>query len=75
MFPYNTTVELAMKNYFETLSEKDKRRYAGVEALKLGQGGVAYISELLDINRKTIRKGKKEIVRLSTSPKKTLGLE
>ncbi len=69
MFPYNTTVELAMKNYFETLSEKDKRRYAGVEALKLGQGGMAYISELLDINRKTVRKGKKEIVRLSTSKK------
>lgn len=70
MSPYNTTAELAMKNYSETLSEKDKRRYAGVEALKLGQGGVAYISKLLDINRKTVRKGKKEIVRLSASEKK-----
>jgi len=69
MFPYNSTVERGMKDYFETLSEKDKRRYAGVEALKLGRGGAAYIARLFGINRKTVRKGKKEVLRLSASDK------
>ena len=69
MFPYKAIVEQGMKDYYETLSEKDKRRYAGVEALKLGRGGVAYIAKLLGTNRKTVRKGKKEVLRLSTLQK------
>jgi hypothetical protein len=69
MFPYNSTIEQGMKKYFETLSEKDRRRYAGVEALKLEHGGVAYIATVLDIDRKTVRKGKKEILELSEAEK------
>lgn len=69
MFPYNATVEQGMKDYFDTLSEKDKRRYAGVEALKLGRGGVAYLAKLLGIDRQTVRKGKKEVLRLSAAEK------
>jgi Rhodopirellula transposase DDE domain len=69
MFPYNSTIEQGMKDYFATLSEKDRRRYAGVEALKLGRGGAAYLANLFGINRKTVRKGKKEVVKLSTDEK------
>lgn len=43
MLPYEPEIEQSMKNYFETLSEKDRRRYAGVEALKLGRGGITYL--------------------------------
>jgi hypothetical protein len=69
MFPYEPTIEQSMKDYCETLSEKDKRRYAGVEALKLGRGGTTYIAKLLGIRRKTVRKGMKEVLELSTQEK------
>ena len=73
MSPYDAKIEQGMKNYFESLSEKDKRRYAGVEALKLERGGVAYIAQLFDIDRKTVRKGVKEVRGLSASEKKANG--
>ena len=69
MFPYEPMIEQSMKDYFETLSEKDRRRYAGVEALKLGRGGPRYIAQLLGIRRKTVRKGKKEVLNLSAQEK------
>lgn len=65
MTPYHPTLEQKMKKFYETLSEKDKRRYAGVEAMKLGRGGVAYISRVLGCHRKTVIKGLKELNQLS----------
>jgi hypothetical protein len=65
MTPYNPTLEQKMKKFYETLSEKDKRRYAGVEAMKFGRGGVAYISRVLGSSRKTVIKGLKELHGLS----------
>jgi hypothetical protein len=38
------------------LQEKDKRHYAAVEAIKLGYGGIKYISSLLSCTRQTIYK-------------------
>jgi hypothetical protein len=67
--PYNETVEKAMQDYFETLSEKARRRYAGVEALKLGHGGVGYIAALFGISRTTVRKGQKEISEMPAAEK------
>ena len=69
MFPYRQPIEQAMKDYFETLSEKDRRRYAGIEALKLERGGIHYIAELFSIGRKTVRKGIKEVRSLSAAEK------
>ncbi|MGL4553609.1 MAG: hypothetical protein ACRC33_20800 [Gemmataceae bacterium] len=46
-----------MKRLFGWLSEKDRRRYAAVEAAKLGHGGVEYVSRLLGCDPKTIRQG------------------
>jgi hypothetical protein len=54
---YNTRVEKRMKRLFHTLSEKDRRRYAAVEADKLGQGGTEYIAALFALDPKTIRQG------------------
>jgi len=65
MTHYNPTLEQKMKKFYETLSEKDRRRYAGVEAMKLGRGGVAYISRVLGCSRKTVIKGLKELKVLS----------
>ena len=65
MTPYPTQLEQKMKKFYETLSEKDKRRYAGVEAMKFGRGGVAYITRVLGCSRKTVLKGLKELNTLS----------
>lgn len=54
---YKPEVEKRMKRLFATLSEKDRRRYAAVEADKLGYGGGEYIGSLFAVDPKTIRQG------------------
>lgn len=41
--------------------EKDRRRYAAVEAEKLGYGGIAYITELFDCDPDTVRHGHTDV--------------
>jgi hypothetical protein len=55
--PYRRSVEERMQTFYESLSEKDKRRYAAIETLKLPHGGQTYISELLGCDPKTIKQG------------------
>ena len=50
-----------MKRLFATLSEKDRRRYAAIEAAKLGSGGISAISSLFGLNVKTVRRGLTEL--------------
>ena len=61
MIGYASDVELKMKRLFSTLSEKDARRYAAIEAIKLGHGGTQYISKLFGIDPKTVRRGLDEL--------------
>ena len=58
---YSSAVEHQMKNFFDSLSEKDRRRYAAVEAAKLGQGGQEYIAQLFALDPKTVRRGLDEL--------------
>ena len=58
---YDEKIEEEMKTFYESLTEKDKRRYAGVEASKLGRGGQVYIEEVLGCDRNTIAKGIREL--------------
>jgi hypothetical protein len=44
---YNEDIERAMKTFFASLSEHDRRGYAAIEARKLGHGGIGYIADLL----------------------------
>jgi len=57
METYPADVETKMKRLYGWLSEKDRRRYAAVEAAKLGHGGLEYVSGLLGCDPKTIRQG------------------
>ncbi|MBK7954693.1 MAG: hypothetical protein IPK02_12470 [Candidatus Accumulibacter sp.] len=57
MKPYTEEMERLMRAMFCRLSEKDRRRYAAVEAQKLGWGGKEYISKLLGIDSRTICQG------------------
>ena len=50
-----------MQNFHNSLSEKDRRRYAGIEATKLGRGGISYICEILKYDYSAVSKGQKEI--------------
>ena len=65
MEPYDQETEQTMKRFYETLSEKDRRRYAGIAALKYGPGGRSYIAKVLGCSRRTVSKGAKEVSQLS----------
>jgi hypothetical protein len=58
---YAKDIEQKMKRLYERLSEKDRRRYAAVEAAKLGHGGLGYICELFEVDPKTIRQGLEDL--------------
>ena len=59
--PYPEGTEKVMKKFFNTLSEKDKRGYAAIEAQKLGHGGISYIARVLGCSRTTIHEGLREL--------------
>jgi len=59
--PYEQEIENQMMAFFNTLSEKDKRRYASIEALKLPYGGRSYIRDLLNCSFPTINIGIEEL--------------
>ena len=61
MDAYASDVERKMKRFFDWLSEKDRRRYAAVEAAKLGHGGVEYVARVLGCDPKTIWQGMKDL--------------
>ena len=67
-FPYPAEVEQAMQVMYRSLRENDRRRYAAVEAAKLGHGGTDYIAVLLDCDPKTIRRGQSDLEQLRALP-------
>lgn len=58
---YPEQIEREMKKFYASLSEKDRRRYAAVEAAKLGHGGMEYIATVLGCDAKTIRHGQQDL--------------
>lgn len=55
--PYSLEMERMMQVFYQSLSEKDRRRYAAIEALKVGYGGISYIQRLFNLNFRTIKRG------------------
>jgi hypothetical protein len=58
---YAAEVERMMKRLFDSLKENDRRRYAAIEAAKLGHGGLEYVASVLGCDPKTIRVGLVEL--------------
>ena len=58
---YSEEVEELMVRYYKSLSEKDRRHYAALEAIKLGRGGTNYISWVLRLDKKVLIKAKEEL--------------
>lgn len=50
-----------MRNFYGSLSEKDRRRYAAVEAEKLGYGGITYICRIFGCDIDRVRRGIEEL--------------
>jgi transposase len=48
--------------FYSQLSEREKRLYAGLEAMKAGYYGVSEVSKKFDIHIHTVRRGKKELL-------------
>ena len=61
MQSYPVETEGMMRRFFQWLSEKDRRRYAAVEAAKLGHGGVEYVARVLGCDPQTIQQGREEL--------------
>ena len=64
MMGYHKDVEWFMKRFYDSLSEKDRRAYAAIEAAKLGHGGIGDIAKLFSCDPKTIDHGKQDLCSL-----------
>ena len=64
----DASTERNMRDFFATLSEKDQRRFAALEARQLGYGGVKYVAEVLNCSRRTIERGLAELADLANDP-------
>jgi hypothetical protein len=65
-FEYSQEVKDTMKSFYNSLSEKDGRRYAAVEAIKFGYGGKKHICKILECDPSTLNKGIDELLLDST---------
>ena len=61
MHRYSPEIEEQMDAFYQSLSEKDRRRYAAIEACKLGRGGLSYMARVLSCDRHTIAQGVQEL--------------
>ena len=61
---YPPEVEERMRRFYHSLNEKERRLFAGLEALRIGHGGRNYIAEVLGCSRNTVSKGACEMSNL-----------
>ena len=60
--------EERMRDFAATLNEKDRRRFAALEASERGHGGITYIASVLGCSTKTIERGIAELDSLQDDP-------
>ncbi len=65
---FDEATERQMREFCRTLSEKDQRRYAAMQARQLGHGGIEYVSEVLGCSTRTISRGMTELDQLPHDP-------
>jgi hypothetical protein len=71
-------IQTMMQRLYQSLNERDRRRYAAIESVKLGHGGLNYVSQILNCDPKTIQVGLLElndINVLDTSRQRKKGLD
>jgi len=60
-FETDSETEQLLQVFAATLSEKDLRRFAAIEALQRGYGGITYVAKVLGCSDKTIERGIAEL--------------
>src|SRR5712691_1991959 len=65
---YSPEIERLLYQYYQSLSEKDRRRFAALEAIKLGHGGIRYIAKVLACDPQTMKDGMRELKQLPDDP-------
>src|SRR5205823_13858154 len=65
---YSPDIEQLLRQYYQSLSEKDRRRFAALEAIKLGHGGIRYMAKVLGCDPQTIKDGLRELKQLPDDP-------
>jgi hypothetical protein len=65
---FEPEMEVRTRAFYETLSEKDRRRFAALEAERLGHGGIRYIAGVLGCSERTIERGLAELDELPHDP-------
>lgn len=65
---YSPAIERLLCQYYQSLSEKDRRRFAALEAIKLGHGGIRYIAKVLGCDPQTVKDGMRELKHLPDDP-------
>ena len=65
---YESAAEVRVRAFYETLSEKDRRRYVAVEAQRLGYGGIRYVAQVFGCSERTIERGQAELAALPHDP-------
>ena len=61
---YPVDVEEHMQALYRSLSEKDRRRYAAIEAEKVGHGGLSYVARLFGCDPETGKNGQADLAKL-----------
>jgi hypothetical protein len=61
---YPVDTEQRMQVLYRSLSEKDRRRYAAIEAEKVGPGGLSYVSKLFGCDPETVKHGQEDLAQL-----------
>ncbi len=64
---YGQEEEQVMRVFFRSLPEDHRRRYAAVEARKIGFGGISYMAQVLGLSRGTIYQGLRELEQMVDS--------
>jgi hypothetical protein len=67
-FKSDPVTEKRFRDFAQSLSEKDRRRFAAIEALQRGYGGAVYVADVLGCSTKTIERGIKELDQLQDDP-------
>jgi predicted ArsR family transcriptional regulator len=59
---FNLNIEKVEQVFYHNLTEKDRRLFVGLEAMKIGYYGVQDVANKYKINKHTVRKGQKELL-------------
>ena len=65
---YRPDIEQLLRQYYQSLSEKDRRRFAALEAITLGHGGTRSIAKVLGCDPQTVQDGMQELKQLPDDP-------